>query len=178
MGAAAVLLDPCGDLLDRCAGAVELVGLEHQERHRTRDGQGVHHDEFPLRIPGQQLLAGGVDLTDGHGHLAGERDEEQILFPKDRLEIVQVGLLVQRAGHGNRAIAHCVVVFLVIQRLTEIVEILLAVDGVGHFDIRDVILLLQVQWQIAVAVRHEDVAHSRINLLTELCLGKGNDKAK
>ena len=44
-----------------------------------------------------------------------------------------------------------------VQRLAEVVEVLLAIQGVRHVDDRNVVLLFEFQRQVAVAVGHENV---------------------
>ena len=134
------------------------MGLQDQQGHGAGDPQGVHHDELPVRILLQELFPGAVNRLQGAAELAGEGDEEQILFLEDRLKILDVGRFVQRGCDRGSAVAHHIVIALVIQHLAEIIEILLTVQRVGHIDDRNVILLFQVKGKVAVAVSHKDVS--------------------
>ena len=164
LGTELVVLQPVRHILDGFAGAVHLMRLQDQQGHGTGDPEGVHNDELAVRILLQQLLPGAVDCLQGAAELAGEGDEEQVFsFLEDRFEIFKIGRFVQRGSNRRRAVAHHIVIAFVIQHLAEIVKILLAVQGVGHINDRDVVLLFQVERQIAVAVGHEDIilSHDR-----------------
>ena len=76
-----------------------------------------------------------------------------------RFEIFEVGFLVQRGSNGVGPAAHRVEIAFMIQRLAQIVEILLAVQGIGHIDDGNIVFRFQVIGQVAVAVRHVDVVH-------------------
>ena len=65
------------------------------------------------------------------------------------------------------ASTHFIVVDFVIHGLAQIVQVLLAFQRIGHMYHGDVHFLLQGRGQIAVAVRHDDIAHSR---MTSLCM--------
>ena len=161
LGAQLVFLHPGGHLLHGRAGAVHFVRLEHQQCLRCGDGQGVHHDELTLGILLQKRLPGSVNGLNGAAQLAGEGQKQQILFLQDGLEVFQVGFLIQRGGGGLGARAHLVKIALVVQGLPQVVKILLAVQGIGHGYHRNVQLLLEGKGEVAVAVCHEDVIHSR-----------------
>ena len=132
--------------------------LEDENRLRRGDGQRVHHDELAFRILFQQFLARGVNRLNGRAELAGEGDEEQVAPGREnRLEVLHVDRLVERGGRRLTARAHLVVEGLMVQRLAEVVEVLLAIQGVRHVDDRNVVLLFEFQRQVAVAVGHENV---------------------
>ena len=69
----------------------------------------------------------------------------------DRLVEVRVD------ADGNSTIAHSGEVTLVIQHLAEIVKEFPSVQGIGHINDRNVILLFQVKRQVTVAVGHKNV---------------------
>ena len=134
------------------------MGLQHQQGLGAGDGQGIHQDKLALGVLFQQGLAGGADGVDGAAQLAGESQEQDVLsLFKIGLEILLVHRLVQCRGGGMGSLAHGVKEGLVIQGLTQIVKVLLAIQRVGHVHDGNVVLDLQRIRQIAVAVGHQDV---------------------
>ena len=158
LGTKLVLLQPAGDLFNGLAGTVQLMSLQDQQGHGAGNPQGVHHDELPLRILFQQLFPGTVNGLQGAAELAGEGDEEQILsFFKDRLEIIHVGRFIQRGGDRNSSVAHSGEIALVIEHLTEVIKEFPSIQGVGHINDGNIVLLFQVKRQVTVAVGHKNV---------------------
>ena len=134
------------------------MGFQNQQGHGTGNPQGIHNDEFPLGILLQQLFTGTVNCLQGAAELAGESNEEQVLFLQDRLEIIHISCFVQGRGDRNGAVAHGSEITLVIEHLAKIIKVFFAIQGIGHVDNRDVVLLLQVKRQVAVTVCHKNVS--------------------
>ena len=158
LGTELVVLQPGGNFLNGLAGAVQLMSFQNQQGHGTGNPQGVHDDELPLRIVSQELFPGTVNGLQGAAELAGEGNEEQILaFLQDGLKIIHIRRFIQRGGDGNSTVAHSGEVTLVIQHLAEIVKEFPSVQGIGHINDRNVILLFQVKRQVTVAVGHKNI---------------------
>ena len=158
LGTELVLLQPGGDFLNGFSGTIHLMGFQDQQSHGTGNPQGIHNDELPFRILLEQLFTGTVNRLQGAAELAGESNKEQILFLQDRLEIIHISRFVQGGGDRNGAVAHGGEITFVIKHLAKIIKVFFAIQGIGHVDDRNVVLLLQVKRQVAVTVCHKNVS--------------------
>ena len=144
--------------------------LENQDALGRGNAQRIHNNHLALGIFGKQLLAGGINVVNGTGKLAGEGHKQDIPARlKAGLEVFQIGSRRQQRGNGGRAGAHSVEVFLLLSVAAKVVQVLLAVYDIGHVHHGHVQLVHIAVRQVGIGIGHKDIG---IHAVSSLRLGQ------
>ena len=140
--------------------------LEDQNALRRGDTQRIHHDHLALGVLFQKLLAGGIDVVDGAGKLAGERHKQDVLARLEYgFEDLQIGAQRQERGTRRCACAHIVKVLLLFSAAAQIVHVLFAIHNVGHVHHAQVQFIYIAKRQIGIGIGHKYVGIHAISSL-------------